>query len=454
MTTYKVWKPEDGFGGEEAGKGTIMEQFDDMDALVFTPEERKEQLIKDTIEVDLMLKLQSFKTKLCKTTPMHKFELLINWLESITVETVVKRQTRSKLKAELLRNSVTLEESQDVRGVLFVGSTVAKSSLLGQDPFGDKKELPRTCYEYVQVDADATTDEDGGEVTVNLEAKATDEGEAEADEGADEAPPPATQRKVREKRYTPAGLLLKKMQEECRDLIKVMIYYLVGTDLESLLRDEEATYRNSEEKRKSAPRGTMPWSAYKEVIRKRLLQAPGWRELKAMCATKRPIGSIAMQWFTILCKGKEKVERYGHRIADKAYVNKAMHYLLYEEDVALEMATFDYHRANNEEYTREDAAKDLAEMSWDAFVKLARKILANSKKAWTHRMAKLRDPGTNPKAGARKSVTSKTKGSPGKTNRKRTREAKGKPCAECTALGLVVQAGTHTTSECDPARRQ
>ena len=64
MTTYKVWKPEDGFGGEEAGKGTIMEQFDDMDALVFTPEERKEQLIKDTIEVDLMLKLQSFKTKL------------------------------------------------------------------------------------------------------------------------------------------------------------------------------------------------------------------------------------------------------------------------------------------------------------------------------------------------------------------------------------------------------
>ena len=210
MTTYKVWKPEDGFGGEEAGKGTIMEQFDDMDALVFTPEERKEQLIKDTIEVDLMLKLQSFKTKLCKTTPMHKFELLINWLESITVETVVKRQTRSKLKAELLRNSVTLEESQDIRGVLFVGSTVAKSSLLGQDPFGDKKELPRTCYEYVEVDANASTDEEGAEVVINLEAKDTEEGEAEAGTETVGAPPSATKRKVKEKRYTPADILLKR----------------------------------------------------------------------------------------------------------------------------------------------------------------------------------------------------------------------------------------------------
>ena len=163
----KRWNPEKGFESVNTGKGTIAEQFDDEHALVYTPEERKEQLIKDTMEHELIAELSRFETKLNKKTPLHKHEILLQWLEMKAVETVVDRQERSKAKSALLRNSATLEERNNVRGVLFVGSTVAKSSLLGQDPFGDERELPRSCCELVEVDNDATTEEDP-EVTVSL----------------------------------------------------------------------------------------------------------------------------------------------------------------------------------------------------------------------------------------------------------------------------------------------
>ena len=90
------WNPEKGFESVTTGEGTIAEQFDDEHALVFTPEERKEQLIKDTMEYELIAALNAFKTKLSKSTPLHKYEILLGWLEMKAVETVVNRQERSK----------------------------------------------------------------------------------------------------------------------------------------------------------------------------------------------------------------------------------------------------------------------------------------------------------------------------------------------------------------------
>ena len=51
---------------------------------------------------------------------------------------VMKLQQKSKIKDVLVHNLVTLGENSGVRGVLFVGIniiTIAKSILLGQDPF-------------------------------------------------------------------------------------------------------------------------------------------------------------------------------------------------------------------------------------------------------------------------------------------------------------------------------
>ena len=52
----KKWNPEDGFDCLNTGKGTIVDQFDNEDALVMTPDERREQMIKDALEVGLVQK--------------------------------------------------------------------------------------------------------------------------------------------------------------------------------------------------------------------------------------------------------------------------------------------------------------------------------------------------------------------------------------------------------------
>ena len=143
----------------------LVKYFDNEDSIFLTEVERKNKIIKSALEPEVKKKLLAFKTKLNRNTPLHKYEILLAWLEVTVVETVLKREGSTKSKARLLRNSATLEENEGVRGVIAFGSHVAKSSLMGQDPFGDNKELPEGCYKLVP-DPNATVLNIDSEVTV------------------------------------------------------------------------------------------------------------------------------------------------------------------------------------------------------------------------------------------------------------------------------------------------
>ena len=153
---------------------------------------------------------------------------------------------------------------------------------MGQDPFGDKKEIPKGCYSQ-DTSTEATEIDD--EITVDLagrkesqKADKPEEGEqpekvgeeekaeAEAEARAEAKVKPAS------KAYNADGLMLKRLQTECRELITVAIYFLVDEELTTRLRRREADYRKSKDLRDSSPRGCMPWSEYKDII----LACIGW----------------------------------------------------------------------------------------------------------------------------------------------------------------------------------
>lgn len=135
-------------------------------------------------------------------------------------------------------------EAAGARGTIGHASQILKSSLLGQDPFGDKEMLPDEGYIW-ETDDEATDIED--EVEVGLEPekettakpKAATESDgtemttAEADkeaaasrekrnaEEAVKAAEAARKKKARKKtyvrtKYSDAGLLLRKVQEQNR----------------------------------------------------------------------------------------------------------------------------------------------------------------------------------------------------------------------------------------------
>ena len=437
-------------------------------------------------------KLMAFKTRLSRNTPVHKFEILMQWLEVQVMESILKGKTNRE-RGELLRNSVALEEREGVRGVLGLESTVPKSSLFGRDPFGDNKELPEECYGKEKArdltSSDGDTDEDT-EVEVSLEASPkeksaegetieTDDLSAEAGASvtAETAGPSGEQEKQsasagkgkkktggkrkskkRQPVYTRNGLRLKRLQEQCRDVIKVAIYYLIDPEMTTMLRRREAYYRNSPGALAQTPRGTMPWKEYKELLMSVLMRTPGWRELRILCNTERPDGSLPMAWLRVMSRGREIVRGYDHNLSDFAYVNRVLRYTTPHELQMLEKTMYDYGKEQESGFSMEQARYDLKRLSWDDFYKVMELVLGSYQRKYFRRYSagarkdrtkQNRNPSgnrrTNPKPGGKRRRAEET-GTP-----KPTRKP---PCEKCMRAKLYIQAKTHTTEECDDEKRK
>ena len=256
----------DGFGPQYTGKESMAEYFDSTNSLKMTIDEQNSQLVRGRVSEAVLKKMTQFKTRVSRKTPRFKFKILMSWLEQTTMDEILERQAKSKRLNKLLRPDAQLEESRTVTGFVGLGLSVAKSCLIGQDPFGDKPTLPESCYK--KADGAQSTDE---EVTVSERLSS-----AEAASATRTTPTPLT---ARAKQYNAEGILLKAVQKECRDLITVLIYYLVDPDLALVLRKREKAYRNQPALKAQAPRGCMPWKEYKELLNDRLNEAVGWKEL-------------------------------------------------------------------------------------------------------------------------------------------------------------------------------
>lgn len=69
--------------------------------------------------------------------------LLLEWFEHVIIEHILERQADDKALAYLTRRDTVVEaEDPGMRGKRYGGGRLAKSSLIGRDPFGEKKLLP------------------------------------------------------------------------------------------------------------------------------------------------------------------------------------------------------------------------------------------------------------------------------------------------------------------------
>ena len=436
----------------------VVEYFDNEDSVYLTTKERKDRIIRSALEEDVKKKLLSFKTKINRNTPKHKCEILVSWLEVTVVDTVLKREGYSKRKNRLLRNSVNLEEEDGVRGVIAFGSKVAKSSLMGRDPFGDTKELPKECY-TLEKREDRTDVDD--EVTVNI-PRAEETSETRGEESARAAGATEEVRsKPAAKTYTTDGLLLKRLQEECRDLISVAIYFVLDQELETRLQIREAEYQKSATLKANSPRGQMPWSEYRSIIFNSLTEGSGWKELRVLCDMERKDGSLFMRWLAKINKSKDIVEKFGHTLSDRAYIHKAMAFLMYVEEQKIEGAFEKKYLVANADYNKANLQHDMLNEDWENFERTAGSALTNSKTKYYQRKRNRKRP-LKPE---NRKQSGKGEGTP---QRKKSRKAKPpksekpqryaktvrNPCELCLGAKLFVQAKTHVTKDCNEELRK
>ena len=69
------------FGPQLTGKETIADLFDGTSSLNLSVRDQREQEIRQNLPPKLLQELTAFKTKVTLKTLLHKFYLLIRWLE-------------------------------------------------------------------------------------------------------------------------------------------------------------------------------------------------------------------------------------------------------------------------------------------------------------------------------------------------------------------------------------
>ena len=441
----------DGFGPQYTGKESMAEYFDNTNSLKMTIDEQNNQLVRGRVSEAVLKKLNQFKTRVTRKTPKFKFDILMSWLEQTTMDEVLERQAKSKRLNKLLKPSAQLEEDKSITGFVGLGLSVAKSCLIGQDPFGDEPKLPEACYKKAP---DASTDE---EVQVSEALSSAQMASATR----------TTTAPVIAKEYNAEGMLLKAVQKECRDLITVLIYYLVDPDLALVLRKREKAYRVNPSLRDKAPRGCMPWKEYKEFIKARLVEAVGWKELEMMCNTHRRDNQTPSAWLQTISRGREILTKFEHVLNDRAYVERALEDLLGVEVEQVEKAYCQEKKRTDNTYTLEMAQTDLRQEKWDKFVVIVDSVLINTSRRYKakrkrdgdavgKRNTKEADKGNKNtrrlEIPIRKGPNKRARVDPRKTGFKQS--TSGKRCFHCHRAGLYEEAKTHSTEQCDPKRRE
>ena len=452
----------DGFGPQLTGDVTIAQIFDGEVDLHITEHLQRQQAVRGNIPEKLKEELMAFKTKVNDDTPMAKFDMLMRWLEQRTADATLKMQIRTKAMKAMLKGDAELEESFKETGTLGPNSSIPKSSLLGRDPFGDRP-LPEECYKKKRkifaASADSATEVDEEvQVSESLSSTATrtstgEEARAEdleTQEGSQTTP-------AAKKEYSTVGLLVKDLQETNRQFITVMIYYLLDEDITVMCREREGEYRNNPQMLKQTPRGAMPWSEYKDLIRGRLMETVGWKELGDLEKTRRKPAQKMTAWLHTLAQGKRVVESHGHILHDKAYINKAIRDT---DPIEWEKVVARYAETKGPTYKAVKAKIDLKKETWETFRQVAKTALANSTYVFrgvNRRKEKKRK--AEPVKGGKAKGKDKSGNPRKKPKTKGDKSGKSEDtqeqqhCKKCAKAGLTWRCKTHKTEDCDDERR-
>ena len=223
--------------------------------------------------------------------------IVLDLYQDIMIRHVIADQIKDKHLGRLLRGNPGLEDdtSRAVDVSLLAGK-VARSSLLGQDPWGDK-ELPKA---------------------------------AEADESESSSSEKAA------KSYTEMQALLKSIQDNVWLYLTVHLQRILDQDILVRVIKLQLKYaKDADGIRTKTARKRMPWSVYRDTVLEVLPEGTGLHELITLMALCREDGDTPELWIQRLAQGKLFTEEAGIQLSDKLYVNLGTRYLTDPEVTAM-----------------------------------------------------------------------------------------------------------------------
>ena len=204
------------------------------------------------IPEELATALRDGMEKIAPECLRRNAEIVLDIFQEIIVKHVLSMQIQNRTYGRIIRGNPSTEtESSDPPSAIRLAGVVAKSSLLGRDPWGDKA----------------------------LPVKPAGEDEETA-EGAETAPV-----------YTEIQALLKSVQDTTWHYLTTHVKRILQEEILMSVIDLEMEYKADKDgMRNKMPRKRMPWKAYRDLTLEATTDSSGLYELQVLLALCHEVG--------------------------------------------------------------------------------------------------------------------------------------------------------------------
>ena len=371
------------------------------------------------IPEELATALRDGMEKIAPECLRRNAEIVLDIFQEIIVKHVLSMQIQNRTYGRIIRGNPSTEtESSDPPSAIRLTGVVAKSSLLGRDPWGDKA----------------------------LPVKPAGEDEETA-EGAETAPV-----------YTEIQALLKSVQDTTWHYLTTHVKRILQEEILMSVIDLEMEYKADKDgMRNKMPRKRMPWKAYRDLTLEATTDSSGLYELQVLLALCREIGETVGRWLQRLRIGKTLVEKANIQLPESLYVNLAIRFFTRTEIKA--MATSLAQGASRGSQSMSQARRAIRKLKWDKLRVLVESSVHTGGQKYTTNMHKhlgetrlftLEQAKNYLKA--YKTPRAGIPGAPKSRGQERKYQVR---CRKCMRAGLVGKVTHHATEDCvDRVRKQ
>ena len=346
-------------------------------------------------------------------------EIVLDIFQEMVLKHVLNMQIKDRTYGRIIRGNPSAEsESGDSPSTVRLAGIVAKSSLLGKDPWGDEA----------------------------LPTKPSEEEDEETEKSRD-AP-----------MYTEVQALLKSVQDTTWQYLTIHVKRILHEEILMSVIDREMAYKADQDKiRSQTPRKRMPWKVYRELILETTMDSSGLYELQVMLALNREVGETAGRWLQRLRIGKSLVEKKNIHLPESLYVNLAIRFITHSEIKT--MATSLAQGSDNGTLTMSQARRSIRKLSWNELRVLVESSVHTGGQKYTTGMHKhLGDTRLFTLEQARNFLRIHRTPRSGVLGTNRTRNLNKRTtarCKKCMRAGLVGKVTHHATEDCvDKVRKQ
>jgi len=263
----------------------------------------------------LKRRLEKNAAKVTEDCLRSNADTILKFLEVDVLDHVVRLAVDSKAMKALLKRDHEAELADPEAYKQEAGSRLARSSLLGRNPFGDFHP------------DDDLVNEDGT--------------------------------------LTDAGNVIKSVQDKAYHYARVHLKRVVSRSIWADVKAHEQVCKDDPRRVIMYHNGRIPWRVYKDIVLEDLPKADGLYELGILVSMERETGNDAKRWVQRINTGRSILgQRMGCNLSDAIYVSLVMRYLTTEEKNDMAKA---HVASTGRHISPERALARIRQLSWTDF---------------------------------------------------------------------------------------